>query len=254
MICKLCLQDEILIRKSHIISNFLYNGMFTERRSLVTTNLSDHSKDKYSQTGIYEGGILCKRCDNEIIGSYERYVSNVIYGDAREKYNVGFNTYLEHGEQLPYARFINLDYTKTKLFFLSLLWRTHISSNSFFKEVDLGEKYGEKLRKMIFAGDAGRENEFEVALMLLQTQKRFTKLMGSPMRLNRRGKNTAYVMHINGIMYHFNVSNYNKDEMFTRDCVINKSGSLDIPILENELADDYFDSYMGKVVRLKSQI
>lgn len=50
------------------------------------------------------------------------------------------------------------------------------------------------------------------------------------------------MMHINGILYHFNISA--KHDIFHGKRII-KDDILEIPKITGELAIDYFDSYVG---------
>lgn len=249
MICQLCLKDKILIKKSHIIPNFLYKGLFDEKHKIINVNLNNLNVKSFLQTGFNDSDILCADCDNVLISKHERYASNTIFGNHE---NLDIETFAGNAILVPYIRFKNLDYNSIKLFFLSILWKSHISKNTFFKEVDLGAKYSEQLRQMILNNNAGREDNFEVVLIRPETDgSRPTKSIVAPRRIKDKG-NTAYVFHINEIMYHFNISPHNKMSIFNTG-IIKKDGILDIAIIKNVFAKGYFDSYMGKKIRLNSR-
>lgn len=249
MICQLCQQNKVLLKKSHIIPNFLYKGLFDEKHKIVKVNLSDFSDATFHQTGFNDRDILCAECDNNVIGKHERYASNTIFGNHD---NIEIETYAGNAIVLPYMRFKDLDYTAIKLFFLSILWKSHISRNPFFQEINLGKTYSEKLRQMIINNDAGPEDEFEVILIRPETNgMRPTKSIVAPRRIKADG-NTAYVFHINEITYHFNISNYNKMSMFYTG-IIKKDGILDIAIAKDEFGKGYFDSFMGRKITFKSK-
>lgn len=242
MICQLCLEDKDLIKNSHIIPNFMYKGLFGNGHKLANVNLKDILKVTYQQTGIKDRDILCSNCDNAIIGKLERYACNYLYLP-----NETIEREIIHGDavNVPCVRYKSLNYNTLKLFFLSILWKSHISQNYFFNEVNLGKKYAEKLRKMILNNDAGVEDEFEVILIKIgNNETKLTKSIIQPRQLKDNG-NTAYVYHINEIMYHFNVSNHNKMLMFYKG-VIRKDGILDIAVLDNNFGNDYFNSFVGK--------
>lgn len=250
MICQLCLQDKELLKGSHIIPNFMYKGLFKEEHRLVNTNLNDFSEKFYMQTGFKESGILCKKCDNEILSKLERYASNTIYGSSQK---IKKQDYKDDGTHLSFTRFSNLDYTTIKLFFLSILWRSHISKQQFFREINLGTAYAERLRTMILDNDAGNEDEFEVVLIAVKTDgTRPTESLIEPRRLKHDG-NTSYVFHINEIMYHFNISAYNKGSLYEKG-LIKRDGILDIAIIRDDFARGYFDSFLGKKILMKSNI
>lgn len=246
MICQLCLQEKKLLKNSHIIPNFLYKGIFDAKHKFVSVNLDDYGDKKFHQTGFKDSDILCAECDNGIIGAYERYASNTIFGDHK---NGTVAAYSGSGNELPYIRFENLDYDLTKLFYLSILWKSHLSKNPFFKSISLGGKHAEKIRGMLLEGDGGPEDLFEVVLVVPVADSRMTKSMLSPLRLKQAG-NTVYVFHINEIMYHFNISQHNKNSMFNA-AIIKRDGILDIGVIHGEFSEDYFDSFTQKKLQLK---
>lgn len=248
MICKLCLQEKKLLKNSHIIPNFLYKGLFGKKHKIASVNINDFSDRKFHQTGFKDSDILCAECDNGIIGAYERYASNTIFGDHKKSDIEFFN-----GDQtaLPYIRFKNLDYDLIKLFFLSILWKSHLSRNTFFDAVSLGVKHAEKIREMLLNHDGGPEDLFEVVLIKPAASSRITKSIVAPRRL-KEGGNTVYVFHINEVMYHFNISQHNKMSMF-RAGLIKKDGILDIGVIEGEFAQGYFDSFMKKKIQFNPE-
>lgn len=242
MICQLCLEDKNLIKNSHIIPNFMYKGLFGNTHKLANINLQDISKVTYQQTGFKDRDILCSNCDNVIIGKLERYASNYLYQS-----HSAIETEIIQGdaEHIPCVRYKNLDYNTLKLFFLSILWKSHISQNSFFKEINLGKKYAEKMREMILKNDAGPEDEFEVILVKIENREtKLTQSIIQPRCVKKEG-NTTYVYHINEVMYHFNISNYNKMSMFNKG-IIKKDGIFDIAFLDNNFGNGYFNSFVGK--------
>lgn len=248
MTCQLCLEDKVLLKNSHIIPNFLYKGLFGEKHKIVSVNLDDYNDKKFHQTGFKDKDILCADCDNGIIGKYERYASNTIFGDHK---NLDIEIYNGDNIVVPYIRFKKLDYHQIKLFFLSILWKSHLSTNPFFKEIDLGKKYSEQIRQMLLNRDGGPEDCFEVVLVKPETKTRIVKSMVAPRRLKDHG-NTTYIFHINEIMYHFNISSHNKMSMFNAS-IIKKDGIMDIAIVNGEFASGYFDSYIGKKIEINQK-
>jgi hypothetical protein len=197
-----------------------------------------------------DADILCKECDNQRLSILERYASNTIYSD---KPIVPCQEYEGDAIHLPYKRFSQLDYTQIKLFFLSILWKANITKNSFFGEVDLGPKYAEKIREMPLVHNAGKEDEFEVVLVGIDTDNtRPSQSIIEPRKLTENG-NTSYVFFINQIMYHFNISQFNKDSSYQKG-LIKKDGILDIGLLSGDFARGYFDNYLGKRILMKGNI
>lgn len=251
MICQLCLQEKPLLKKSHIIPNFLYKRLFGSDHRLVNMSIGDFKDYKYTYSGFYEKDILCKECDTILLSRLETYASDCIYFNGSQRTRSTIETELLGGQEtLPAVRFHNLDYTKIKLFFLSILWRAHISKHEFFKDVDLGP-YADRLRKMLLTNDAGKEEEFEVILFHIDSfETRPEKALFQPRKINSDG-NCQYIFYIDRIVYHYNVSPYNKSTIYTKG-IIKNDGILDITLLEGALARSHFDTILGREILLKS--
>ena len=253
MICKLCLRDKSLIKRSHIIPNFMYKSMLEISRKLVSVKIDDVESDRgYMQSGYNEPDLLCADCDNGILGGLERYASNHIYTAPSGRSRVIHKEYPENHEIIPYVRYSNLDYHKTKLFLLSILWRCHHARGRAFTDVDLGP-HAEVIRRMILTNDAGPDDEYEVIIMSVDTEgTRPSKSVIDPRRIHSGG-NTFYLFHINEMMYHFNISKHNKQTLFTKGAV-RKDNVMDIALLKGKWARDHFDLYLGKTILMKSNV
>lgn len=68
MNCKLCAQDKPLLKCSHIIQDFMYNGLFDEKHFFAQLDLIDFKRKRMLPSGVYDSNILCKNCDSKIIG------------------------------------------------------------------------------------------------------------------------------------------------------------------------------------------
>lgn len=76
-VCKLCEQVKPLISTSHIIPDWMYNRLYTGNHKLHKFQPSKFvSGEKHivmPSNSEYEGGLLCGKCDNNIIGLLENY-------------------------------------------------------------------------------------------------------------------------------------------------------------------------------------
>ncbi|TSD66410.1 hypothetical protein FFF34_003125 [Inquilinus sp. KBS0705] len=245
------MQEKRLLKKSHIIPNFLYKDLFGADNRLVNINLSNFDEYHYTHSGFYDKDILCSDCDSSLLSKLETYASNCLYFRGSERSRSKIQTQLlGGGEILPAVRFHNLDYSKIKLFLLSILWRAHISRQPFFKDVNLGP-YAERLRKMILENEPGKEEEFEVILLHVDTGKtRPEQGLYQPRKIRING-NYQYAFVINRIIYHYNISPHNKMSIYEKGIVKN-DGILDIGLLKDKVARGYFDSVVGKRILLKS--
>ena len=187
--CRLCLQDKKLI-KAHIIPDFLYNGMKAENDKNifyeVTYDLNrKESRLKKIQTGDFDKNILCEDCDNRIIGgNYERYAKKSMYGkNIDPKIAPICKNYIIPNNSTEYSICKNIDYGKMKLFLLSILWKASITDRKSFKDVQLGDKHEERLRKLIYENIIPNETEYPIMMTsFMRTKNGFKNLIGQPLK------------------------------------------------------------------------
>ena len=119
-ICKLCLLEKLLLKKSHIIADSFYKELYNEKHQLnLVSNkelLKENPTYKNKPTGIYDSHILCESCDNGIINSYEDYSRKILYAkkNLSKKIRPICKTHTDNG--LNYYLCNNVDYNKLKLF------------------------------------------------------------------------------------------------------------------------------------------
>ena len=82
MICKLCLKNKRLV-EAHIIPEFMYQELYDTKHFFYKVGISNSLKVSKLPQGIYDEGILCEDCDNNIINKRgENYASKVLYGGS----------------------------------------------------------------------------------------------------------------------------------------------------------------------------
>lgn len=148
--CALCLKPSKLCR-SHIIPNSLYKPIFKSDGHAMIKSALTRVGPKKVQTG-YAEHLLCVACEQRL-SVWEAYALRVLFGgeEALQAKRV-----VAIPETVAYR---GIDYSKFKLFQMSVLWRASIASHRFFKQVDLGPREDE-LRKMLVAGDPGEVTDF----------------------------------------------------------------------------------------------
>lgn len=124
--CKLCCrEDENLLKKSHIIPNFMYQYLFDEQNRIAVVASTELTKKdrkfKTQPTGEYEQGILCSTCDNELKGQYESYAAKALYGKDISINNAPKVKRYQNKAGQKWSVIENIDYHKFKLFLLSIL-------------------------------------------------------------------------------------------------------------------------------------
>lgn len=144
MKCKLCLEEKPLLKKSHIVSDFLFEDVFDEKNRMAVFRLQNKSmtNNHIVQSSYWESDLLCYDCDNVKLGKIEGYAKSKL-----------FIPVIEYSKNLPppkqnLSEVFTVDYQRIKLFFLSLLWRMSISKNPNNRTVNLGI-HEEIIRKML---------------------------------------------------------------------------------------------------------
>ena len=149
--CKLCGESRDLV-KSHILPRFFYQPMERDdgrpfRYKIISIEPDD--KILKGQGGIKEP-LLCFDCDN-YLSNYENYASKILSGDIQ----------LTYSQVTPKTRKISgIDYNKFKLFQLSLLWRSSVSSQDFFNQVRLGPIHENQIRNLILNRNPGPAEKY----------------------------------------------------------------------------------------------
>lgn len=155
MTCKLCGQNRRLIEAHVIPRSFFRLDPSEQKPARLVTN----AKGRYPQNvpkGVYDKGILCESCER-VFSPWDDYAADLFVKNwgAIQKLTAG-------SEQVGYG-LPAFDYSKLKLFFLSVLWRAAVSSHPMFDNVDLGLREP-ILRQSILSGDPGDMNYFGVVL------------------------------------------------------------------------------------------
>ena len=129
-ICKFCGQEKKLI-KAHIIPKNFYIARKEDRYLLINSKTRKYT---YKQNGGYDSNILCRDCDNHILGEFDKEGYRVLFDD--------FNKY-QYVHTHPQGKIYqldsnNFDYTKLRNFFISILWRASVSQLEEWSNINLG--------------------------------------------------------------------------------------------------------------------
>lgn len=169
--CRLCLEHRDL-RLSHIIPEFFYEPLYDEKHRLfVYSTEPGNQVGGPHQKGLRET-LLCDKCEGRL-SQWEKYVREVFFG--------GTELECSSDPQLG-ATARGVDYAKFKLFCMSLLWRSAISSLSYFAEVDLGP-HTETLRERLLVEDPGPCWQYGCGILFPpdpEAQKIFAGAIGPP--------------------------------------------------------------------------
>jgi len=211
MKCRLCGLERTLIR-SHIIPEFVFKPLYDSRHRFHKIVADRDKANAYLQKGVREP-LLCLGCE-EIFSKNEKYVAEIFSG-KRE-------ILLTNVDGLVVAE--GVDYTKFKLFALSVLWRAGVSSDQFFRKVMLGV-HEARIRKMLLGNCPGTISDYPFLLTLvLHENELFSGLIIEPERVKLAGHN-AYRFVFSGLVWIFVVSNHSIPDIL-QDAAINVSGQF----------------------------
>ncbi len=122
--------------------------MYDEKhRFKIMSNVHGVQK-KEEQKGLREY-LLCNECEGRL-NKWETYAANLLY--EGNKYAIGSVVEREYVVE-------GVEYSKLKLFMMSLIWRTGIASHKVFSETNLGP-HEETLRDMLYRGDPGSHEKY----------------------------------------------------------------------------------------------
>jgi hypothetical protein len=182
------------LEKAHILPRQFYHSMRRGARGFGDADmvpriyfLGQKRKPKQSQSGIYDSKILCSQCE-DLIGPWDRYAQELFLQRFPRKPYIA-----EDGKS--FYSILEYDYKSLKLFFLSVLWRSAVSTHEFFAGINI-EECEERLRSMLLAQNPG--SSFEFPVMVIRYEGVFRDIMPSP---------SSAVIH-DARIHHFRVPGY----------------------------------------------
>ncbi|MEA5441751.1 hypothetical protein [Cyanobium gracile] len=205
--CRLCHAEKLLV-EAHIIPRQFYHSIRDSGVGFGAGELvpriyaaGSNRKPKQCQSGIFDPNILCADCDQKVIGPWDKY--------AQELFLRNFPKQLATSIQSPAFYCVDsFDYSRLKLFFLSVLWRSAVTEQEFFDRVDI-QGNEEEIRKMLLEGNPGASEEFPV--MAVKYEGPFSEVMTCPLRADLDGAR----------IHHFRVPRYGWFHQ-TNDAPINR--------------------------------
>jgi hypothetical protein len=205
MQCRLCLRDKPL-RRSHILPEFVYSRLYNRDHRFQELATDEGRGLVLRQKGLRES-ILCDDCEAQL-SKYETYVSPFLVRPGGLKISSKSNPILNQ-----------VEYSKFKLFQLSILWRAHIAAHPLFGVVNIGSKHSEKLRSMLEQENPGEPYEY----CCMMTEANFgDDRMGdfiSPAIRYRDAGHNHYALIFGGFTWLFAVSSHTRTHWQSKLCV-----------------------------------
>jgi len=227
----------------------MYKGLFDEKHFIAPIDLIEFKRRKLLPDGFYDSNILCENCDNKILGKLESYASIVIWGGkSKPDYYPKYEGKINQLNQ-KFLHVTNLDYTKFKLFLLSIIWRASISKHKIFNSVSLGE-HEESIRKMIIENNPSSKDDYPVGMFILtQNDSGPTKMISNPLPI-KKDKSLIYHFLINGLVINYKIEGQADKELYDQIC-ISENNTMDVYIFNEKESTGYLDTYLKKKIRYK---
>ncbi|MDC7683365.1 hypothetical protein PQU92_08760 [Asticcacaulis sp. BYS171W] len=215
--CALCQQSKEL-RDSHIISLMFFKDVCAEPYGLEISVDVDKF-NKRNRKGYHEH-LLCGDCESRV-NIYENEASRIVR-------NAAGVTFTKVSDDIGQVN--GLDYTRFKLFQLSILWRMSVSKLPIFADVKLGNNE-ETLRLMILNGDAGEVADYgcNIEARLYEGESAsqfFSQPTHQPIELPNGEVVSRYETMFGGYVWHFFVARSAKIPPFISKLFLQKDGSF----------------------------
>ena len=199
MQCRLCLKNRKLC-DSHIVPEFLYGALYNDDHKMMGINGLGNRGWKTLQKGSREH-LLCSDCEQHLNEKYEKPFHKQWLVDLPLPDRIAENA----------AHTVVYDYLTFKLFHLSILFRTSVSSLPTFREVNLGV-HEERIRKMLISESLGQDWEYPIlAFAVLNGHGEVEKRLISCPISGRHEGHIAYGQIYGGAMWWILVSSHRND-------------------------------------------
>lgn len=145
--------------------------------------------------------LLCDECEGRV-GQFENYAAKFFAGS--DNWQV-----IDVKEKAMRLFIVNdFDYPLLKLFFMSVLWRSAVSSIPAFEAVAFSPVYQEELRQMLLACEPGKEHDYGTVIFKYESQKNeYEKITFAPHRIRHSGCVTYFQLQLNEFPCRMKVSN-----------------------------------------------
>ncbi len=233
-ICRLC-QKEAELRNSHILPEFFYLKLYDELYR--TMSLSSNKKERYIQKGVREY-LLCQACETKL-SKYEGYAVEVIGN-------------ISNFTEDPSRTFVfstDIDYKLFKLFQLSVLWRSGVSTHQMFANVSLG-KHEERIRCMLDQEDPGKYTDYGCFMVRLPNPQKVDRIIMPPMPERLYGHWGVRFM-VGNLFWYFFVSSHSISATI-RPLLLQETGELRIwlaPWSEQDVLINIRKLFLSRKVR-----
>ena len=174
-LCRLCLANGSVLMDSHILPEFTYRPIYNAKGRAVAIDPKRRVQQYTVQQGPREY-LLCAHCESAF-SRLETYSAGVLR-------NIPATTGTSPGGRIAIP---GVDYTRFKLFQLSMLWRASVATHAWFAAVKLADQHEETLRQMLFTETPGEPHEYGCVLGTIVRPNSLHTLTRSPFEFLMEG-------------------------------------------------------------------
>ena len=225
MKCKLC-HNENALCNSHIVPEFLFKTLYSKEKHQFV-QVDGTPKVRKWQKGFREK-LLCRDCEDKL-NKWETYAAQVLFGGAEISFERMNNFIIMRG----------IEYTRFKLFQLSLIWRAGASTLRQYSNVNLGP-HEEKLRSMIEKENPGKPSDYGCLLIFTPSYFEITSKMLMLAQETRFDGHRCYMFLLSGVTWVFFVSSHTGQLLYNDKLFLSSSGVLPV-LVENTASKVFFE-------------
>lgn len=178
MVCRFCEQRDNFVNAHVIPQGFFRRLGPTSQAPRLLTNADDEYPKK-APSGVYDPAILCAECE-PLFSEWDDYAQKLLRDEPRGC------TRRMVGRRIVGYEVANWRYDLLKLFFIAVVWRASVSTQSFYKRIELGP-YEARAKALLHARDPGQPEEF--AVTLAKFEEPWSNLLLDPHPLKSEGVN-----------------------------------------------------------------
>ena len=224
--CKLCLREDVL-RDSHVISEFLYTSLYDEKHRFHVLEAGE-MYSSFEQKG-YRERLLCQACETKL-SKWETYARALLTGGTQLRYRrEGTITWVD-----------GIDYSRFKLFQMSILWRAAVAAGEFFSKVTLGPRHSTRLREMLLAEDTGEPWEYGCLTIGIHRDGNIVPVIVQPTPFKIMDAK-AMRFTFGGYFWAYRIAGHTPLDRAFLEAILQQSGRLAITFQPLETAGFYHD-------------
>lgn len=246
--CKLCSKEFEKLEKSHIFSQFLFKSLKGEKGNIKMKMILPNQNYRTSSPSddFYEKNMLCSKCESKL-SDFETYLS-IFLNQKIDK-----PTSIENIKGNQILKIEEIDSYKIKIALLSILWRSSITSHSFFEIVDLGI-HSDKIKDLILYKNK-IDNKFDYPILISVSNNNDMNEFVLPIVKTKHQGLTQYTFTIDKFRFIFFIGSLDFTiKAIPKEFVLDDSNVIKVLKYRKGYFRDLFSSYLLKDKSLRQRL